>query len=267
MVSLALAGVGGACGTNELDTNRTVVSASEVNDTAVGVSLAGDYDTYEQEQAAVLSGDRSQDYQVRIDGRAAVWSEGTQVAIYGGGTVYIFVPAGQHVIALTDKDGRTVVQTDPVQLLEAHSYRLVAFGKRPALQQTFFEFDLDIPERRQRFAILNLVRGQTIEAVDCPGLAPDACTILSEPLGYGESLQGEASYEPVDPAGGNYQPSPNIGYRTPPSAEEPTPPVTAAYSDDAASNLVRRTGTFVLPPFFLGIPVYMFDGGYTVSRF
>lgn len=266
-LTLVLAYLGTACGTQEVETSRLLLSTqfpTDLNDASLGVSAVDDFDTFEEQQAAWAQGVYEL-YSIRIDGRAVVWDDGQAITVGGGGAVFFWVPAGSHTFELINASGQKVLQT--VQDLTAgFGQRLVAYGDRHALSSSFFSFDLDIPSGTQRFAVLNLVRDHTIEAVDCSDSSPQTCTPISSTLAYGQSVQADATLRgdlPLSPTGAF---SPNVFYRMTPTAALPTPPLGWAYGDGASQNAwlhadPLRVG---IPPVFLGTPSFMNSSGYTL---
>jgi hypothetical protein len=264
-LTLALAHLGTGCGTQEVETSRLLLSAhlpTDLNTAALGITVVGDYDTSEEHQAAALQGldDR---YSLRIDGRAAAWDDGQAITVGSGATDFFWAPAGAHTFELINASAQTVLQRAH-DLTAGFAHRLIGYGDRHALSSAFFSFDLDIPSGMQRFVAMNLVRDQTIEALDCSGSPPQTCTALSPTLTYGQSLQGEAILRgdlPLSPTGAA---SPNVFFRMTPTAAVPTPPLGTFYLDGSAYNATLRDDPprVTVPPVFLGIPIFLSSLGY-----
>jgi hypothetical protein len=255
-LALALPTFGGACGTREIDTTRFLLttSTSTVGNTApFAVSVVGDYNTIEEADAAASTGAADRAYSLRIDGLAAIQDDGP--VVLWEGTALLWLPVGSHVFELVETNGHTAYRSETYDLTADHATHLITFGDRHALQAQIISYDLTIPAATLRYAVINLVRGQTIEAVRCADGDRSNCSPISSSLSFGQVLQAEA---PLDPSGAGLTvgyAAPDLYYRVSPTASLPAPVPNRIVRDLIALEIF--SGNTGEAPLFLGAPIFL----------
>ncbi len=268
VASVLLAVLPGGCATEEVATDQLALSNRRTDGAtaSLAISLVGDFDTFEDERAAIAAGTGpTSAYFLRVDGRWVVIDDGVtryQPTIIPGtflrGT---WVPAGPHRFDLVDGEGHTAASAGPYTIAPDTANHLVFYGRRQALDQRFFATDLQVPAGQQRYTVLNLIRaGSPVEVVTCSdaGAAePRDCVAVSPPLGLGELATGEVPRSAADTRSAL---SIGVYYRMVPTAEAPAPPVLPLSLDWQAG---LDPGRLAVVRLYVAAPIFMGRDGST----
>lgn len=271
-LALSMAAAAASCSNEEVKPATFLLGTAmtDTNRASFAITVSSPYETQEADQAAMSSG-HYPTYLLRIDGRWAVYDDGTpdgaQVQ-FSPGTAFgssLWMPDGEHTFEIVDNTGRTVAESDRVVLAPAHVNRILFFSKGGVYSYRFLSVDLDVPAGVQRITLLNAMpTGQLVEFATCTDFesaTSQNCTAASDPLAYGElSTRDFPVPDGAGPGLGAGSLAAGLYFRLTPTASLPAPHADAFLYDLAASN-PSREATSSVPLVFFTAPRFSYSNG------